>query len=72
MEVLANVLRFIGLFVAVSGLWQLAGGVRLIVSGRIDERQRSANSVRIGLPLLIVGVVLLLCGTWLANWVRVR
>lgn len=72
MEVLANILRFIGLFITVSGLWQLAGGVRLIVSGRIDERQSSAGSVKIGLPLLVVGVILLFGGTWLANWARVR
>ncbi len=72
MEVIANVLRFIGLLITVSGLWQLAGGVRLVVSGRIDEKQRSARSVKIGLPLLVIGVILLFGGTWLANWARVR
>lgn len=72
MEVLANVLRFVGLFVSVSGLWQLTGGVRLVVSGRIDERRRSASSLKLGLPLLIVGVILLFGGTWFANWARVR
>lgn len=72
MEAVANILRFIGLFVTVSGLWQLTGGVRLVVSGRIDERRRSANSIKLGLPLLIIGVVLLFGGTWLANWARVR
>lgn len=72
MEVLANVLRFVGLLVTVSGLWQLTGGVRLVVSGRIDERRRSASSIKLGLPLLIIGVILLFGGTWLANWARVR
>ena len=72
MEILANVLRFVGLFVTVSGLWQLAGGVRWVVSGRVDERQRSANSARLGLPLLVVGIILLFGGTWLANWAQLQ
>lgn len=72
MEVLANILRFIGLFITASGLWQLTGGVRLVVSGRIDERRRSASSIKLGLPLLIFGILLLFGGTWLANWASVR
>jgi hypothetical protein len=67
MEVLANLLRFIGLVITVVGLWFSAGGLRVVVSGRIDERRRSANTLRWGLPLLIAGVVLLFGGTWLAN-----
>jgi hypothetical protein len=38
------------------------------VSGRIDERQSSARALRWGLPLLVIGVVLVFGGTWLANW----
>lgn len=72
MEILANILRLIGLFITVSGSWQLAGGLRDVVSGRLDERRRSAKAARIGLPLLIFGVILLFGGTWLANWARVQ
>jgi hypothetical protein len=57
----------IGLAVTFAGLWFTAGGLRVVVSGRIDERRRAANSVKRGLPLLAVGSVLLFGGTWLAD-----
>ncbi len=66
-QAFGNLLRLIGLFLTVSGLWFSAGGLRMVVSGRIDERKRSAKSLKLGLPLLIVGVLLLFGGTWLAN-----
>jgi hypothetical protein len=69
-EVVAVVVRLVGLVCLVPGLFLAAGGVRTIVSGRIDERKRSASALRWGLPLLVVGVVLLFGGTWLANWAR--
>jgi hypothetical protein len=69
-EVVAVVVRLVGLVCLVPGLFLAAGGVRTIVSGRIDERKRSAGALRWGLPLLVVGVVLLFGGTWLANWAR--
>ena len=70
MEAVANVVRLVGLVLTFVGLWFSAGGLRVVVSGRIDERQRSANSLKRGLPLLSFGVVLLLGSTWLANWAR--
>lgn len=72
MEILANALRFMGLFVTVIGLWQLTGGLRVVVSGRLDERRQGARSVRIGLPLLLLGVILLCGGTWLAHWAQMQ
>jgi hypothetical protein len=68
LEVFANVVRIVGLIAALPGLWWLAGGLRVVVSGRIDERRRSASSLRLGLPLLVVGLLLIFGGTWLANW----
>jgi hypothetical protein len=70
LEVVANIVRLAGLIVSVPGLWWLAGGLRLVVSGRIDERRRSASALKLGLPLLIVGLLLVFGGTWLANWAR--
>jgi hypothetical protein len=67
LEVLANVLRFAGLLVAVAGLWLSAGGMRVVVSGRIDERRKAATSLKRGLPLLGVGMALLLVGIWLGK-----
>jgi hypothetical protein len=72
LEVVANIVRLIGLVLLVPGLWWLAGGLRVVVSGRIDERRRSASSLKIGLPLLVVGLLLFFGGTWLANWARMQ
>ena len=68
LELLANAVRFLGLLLALPGLWFSAGGMRVVVSGRIDERKRSAASLRRGLPLLVIGLLLLFGGSWLANW----
>ena len=70
LEVLANTLRLVGLIVTVAGLWFSAAGMRMVVSGRIDERRSSANSLKRGLPLLLVGVLVLIGATWLAHWAR--
>ena len=70
-ELLANLSRIAGVLLTVIGLWRSSGGLRVIVSGRIDERQRSANSLKRGLPLLVAGLVLLFGGTWLANWMQI-
>jgi hypothetical protein len=69
-ETFGNLLRFSGLILTVLGLWFCAGGMRVLVSGRIDERRRSANSLKRGLPLLAVGLLLLVGGTWLVHWVQ--
>jgi O-antigen/teichoic acid export membrane protein len=70
LEVIANAMRLIGLLVTIAGLWFSAGGMRVVVSGRIDERRRSAKSLKLGLPLLVLGIALLVGGIWLANWVQ--
>jgi hypothetical protein len=69
-EAVANMVRFLGLLIALPALWWSAGGLRMVVSGRIDERRRSASSLILGLPLLIVAILLIISGTWLANWAR--
>jgi hypothetical protein len=67
LETLANVLRFVGLVITIIGLWLTAGGMRVVVSGRIDERRKSATSLKRGVPLLGVGLVLLFVGMWLGK-----
>ena len=67
-EVVAVILRLVGLVCILPGLFLAAGGVRTVVSGRIDERKSSARALRLGLPLLLVGVLFLFGGSWLANW----
>jgi hypothetical protein len=72
LELLANVVRFVGLAVVVPGLWLLAGGLRVVVSGRIAERRRSVNSLKWGLPLFVLGLLLIFGGSWLANWANLQ
>ena len=67
METIANIVRFVGLAIAIAGLWYSAGGMRIIVSGRLDERRRSTQSLKFGLPLVAVGVLLLIGSFWLTN-----
>jgi hypothetical protein len=67
MEAFLNVLRFLGLVITLAGLWMVAGGMRVVVSGRIDERKRSTGSLKRGLPVLIVGLVLLFGVSWLLS-----
>jgi hypothetical protein len=67
MEIVATIVRLVGLALVLPGLWFSAGGVRVVVSGRIDERKKSAKSLKLGLPLLVLGLALLFFGSWLAN-----
>jgi hypothetical protein len=70
LEFVANIARVVGVVMTLVGLWRSVGGLRVVVSGRIDERRQSASSFRRGLPLLAVGLLLLFGGTWLANWAQ--
>jgi hypothetical protein len=67
-QMVAVVMRLAGLSCVLPGLFFAANGVRMVVSGRIDERKSSAGALQRGLPLLLVGVLLLFGGSWLANW----
>jgi hypothetical protein len=69
-ETIANIVRFVGLAIAIAGLWYSASGMRIIVSGRLDERRRSTRSLKFGLPLVAVGVLLLIGSFWLTNGVH--
>jgi hypothetical protein len=69
-ETLASLLRIAGLLLVVAGLWFAAGGMRVVVSGRIDERRKAAGALRRGLPLVVAGIVMLLLGTWIHHFVE--
>jgi hypothetical protein len=64
---LATVVRIVGLVLIVYGLWKSSGGMRVVVSGRIDERNRASKSLKIGLPLLVLGLAVEFLGMWLAS-----
>jgi uncharacterized membrane protein len=63
----ATLVRIVGLLLIVYGLWKSAGGMRVVVSGRIDERTRASKSLKIGLPLLVLGLAVEFLGMWLAS-----
>jgi len=67
MELAINVLRFVGFVVTLAGLWMVAGGMRVVVSGRIDERRRSTDSLKRGVPVLILGLLLLFGSSWISG-----
>jgi hypothetical protein len=67
-HLLASVVRLVGLLATFLALWFMAGGLRTVVSGRIDERRRSATSLQIAVPLLVAGLLLLVTGHWLVVW----
>lgn len=57
---LVTILRYVGFALIITGLWFSAGGMRVVVSGRIDERKKSTRSLKRGLGLLLVGVAMLI------------
>jgi hypothetical protein len=68
LKMLGNAMWLVGLAATVFGLWCVAGGLRVVVSRRPEERQRSGLSAKVGVPFVMGGVVLLFAGMWLANW----
>ena len=68
LKMLGNAMWLIGLLATVFGLWCVAGGLRVVVSRRPEERQRSSLSAKVGVPFVVGGVVLLFAGMWLANF----
>lgn len=67
-QVAAALLRLAGIACLLPGLFFAAQGVRVVVSGRIDERRSSASALKLGLPLLAAGALLLFGGSWLGDW----
>jgi hypothetical protein len=63
----ATLVRIVGLVLIVYGLWKSSGGMRVVVSGRIDERSHASKSLKIGLPLLVLGLTVEFFGMWLAS-----
>jgi hypothetical protein len=67
-EVMIVAMRILGLLLLVPGLWLAANGVRVVVSGRIDERRRAARALKRGVPVLLAGLLILLGASWLARF----
>ena len=63
----AAALQLIGMMCTLLGLWLVVNGVRVVVSGRVDERRRATSSLKWGIPLLVIGLLLLFGGAWLAR-----
>jgi hypothetical protein len=67
-RIFGHALQLFGAAAVVFGLWCGAGGLRVLVSRRIDERRQSGRAAKFAVPFTIAGVGMLLLGTWLANW----
>ena len=63
----ATLARLVGLVLIVLGLWKSSGGMRVVVSGRIDERRSASKGLKLGLPLLLLGLAVEALGMWLAS-----
>jgi hypothetical protein len=68
LKILGYALSLLGIVSTVFGLWSVAGGLRVVVSSRLDERKQSGTAFKYGVPFAVVGILLLLGGIWLANW----
>ncbi len=66
-RILGRAFQVLGGLAMLFGLWCAAGGLRVVVSRRTDERSQSGRAVKFAVPFIVVGVVLLLGGTWLAD-----
>jgi hypothetical protein len=67
LKLLGNAMWLVGLAATVFGLWCVAGGLRVVVSRRPDERERSGLSAKVGVPFAVGGMILVFAGMWLAN-----
>ena len=69
-EIVAVAVRFVGLVLVLPGLWLVANGMRVVVSGRIDERRRAGSSLRRGVPILLAGLLFLFGASWIHAWAQ--
>jgi hypothetical protein len=67
-NLLGHGVQLLGVLATVFGLWCAAGGLRAVVSNRVDERRQSGRTAKIAVPFIVSGVTLLLVGTWVAGW----
>jgi hypothetical protein len=67
-RILGDALFVLGVVSGVFGLWCAVGGLRVVISNRRDEQQRSGTSARFAVLFIVVGLVLSFGGLWLAGW----
>jgi uncharacterized membrane protein YiaA len=68
LRVLGELLLAGGVLSAAFGLWCAAGGLRVVVSNRMDEQKQSGKSARFAVLYIVLGLVLAFVGLWLAGW----
>ncbi len=68
LRVVGELLLAVGLMSAAFGLWCAAGGLRVVVSNRMDEQKASGKSARFAVLYIVAGLVLTFGGMWLAGW----
>jgi hypothetical protein len=65
---LGEALLVVGAMSAMFGLWCAAGGLRVVISNRTDERKQGSKSARFAVLYIVAGLILSFGGLWLAGW----
>jgi hypothetical protein len=68
LRIVGELLLAIGVLSAVFGIWCAAGGLRVVISNRTDEKKQSGRSARFAVLYIVVGLILSFGGLWLASW----
>jgi uncharacterized membrane protein HdeD (DUF308 family) len=67
-RIVGELLLAVGVLSALFGLWCAAGGLRVVVSNRMDEKKESGRSARFSVLYIVAGLILSFGGLWLAAW----
>jgi hypothetical protein len=67
-KLLGDALLIAGVMSAVFGLWCAAGGLRVVISNRVDEQRRGGRSAKFAVSFILAGLILSFGGLWLASW----
>jgi hypothetical protein len=68
LKYLGDVLLVAGVMSGVFGLWCAMGGLRVVISNRVDEQRRAGKSAIFAVFFILVGLALSFGGLWLAGW----
>jgi hypothetical protein len=67
-RIVGEALLGVGVLSAIFGLWCAVGGLRAVVSNRIDEKSQGSRSARYAVLFIVAGLILTFGGLWLAGW----
>jgi hypothetical protein len=68
LRLLGEAMLAVGAMSAMFGLWCAVGGLRVVVSSRVDEKRQGSRSARFAVLYIVAGLILSFGGLWLAGW----